>query len=256
MKPREYVRPLTVILLGLMAASAALAQQLTYPPKPGDRDFIVDEAKLLSASEATKIKELCDKLLTDKKVPILVVTIASMSQYGASGWDIRVYAENLFNNWGIGFKDWNHGILLLVSNGDRRARIELGAGWEHRKDAVCQRIMDDLIIPSFKQGRFAEGIVAGVQGLDKMARELKLPTRPRPWWHYALVVGAIGLMIFTVVSLIRRRSSGWAWLFWGVVFALIGTLLYQMLRSGASGGWSGGSFGGGFSGGGGASGSW
>ena len=90
-----------------------------------------------------------------------------------------------------------------------------------------------------------------------MARDLKLPTVPRPWWHYALVVGFICLAIFTVMSLIRRGASGWAWLFWGVAFAFIGYMLYQMMTSrGGSGGFSGGSFGGGFSGGGGATGSW
>jgi uncharacterized protein len=71
---------------------------------------------------------------------------------------------------------------------------------------------------------------------------------------------AIGLMIFTVVSLIRRGASGWAWLMWGAVFSIIGYLLYSFLRSsmssGGGGGFSGGSFGGGYSGGGGATGSW
>ena len=72
---------------------------------------------------------------------------------------------------------------------------------------------------------------------------------------------AIGLMVFTIVSLIRRGASGWAWLFWGAIFSLIGYLLYSFLRSsmssgGGGGGFSGGSFGGGYSGGGGATGSW
>jgi uncharacterized protein len=92
-----------------------------------------------------------------------------------------------------------------------------------------------------------------------MARGLQLPTRPRPTSHY--VIGAVffGLLIFTVVSLIRRGSSGWAWVFWAVVFGVVGTILYHMATSrssGGGGGFSGGSFGGGFSGGGGASGSW
>jgi uncharacterized protein len=92
-----------------------------------------------------------------------------------------------------------------------------------------------------------------------MARGLELPAAPKPAWFYPLVIGAIGLAIFTFVSLVRRGASGWAWLFWGVVFAGIGALLYHLAtnRGGSSGGYSGGSFGGGgFSGGGGATGSW
>ena len=75
------------------------------------------------------------------------------------------------------------------------------------------------------------------------------------------VIGGLGL--FTIISLIRRGSSGWAWIFWAAVLGVIGAILYQMANSqsrgggmGGGGGFSGGSFGGGFSGGGGASGSW
>ena len=76
---------------------------------------------------------------------------------------------------------WNYGMLLLVSKGDRRARIELGAGWRHDKDVQAEQIMDEQIVPRFKQGDFSGGIEAGVESLDKLARDLKfrraLPAR-------------------------------------------------------------------------------
>jgi uncharacterized protein len=262
MHAKTYWVLLTVGLWISAAGSTAQAQKITYPPKPGDRDFIVDEANLIAEADKAEIKKICDKLLTEKKAPILVVTINSMAQYGADGWDIRVFAQNLFNTWGVGFKDWNHGILLLVSKGDRKARIELGADWKGRKDAECEKIMQQAIVANFKAGRFSEGIKAGVAALEAMARGLKIPkppAQPRPWWHYALVVGFVGLVVFTIVSLVRRGASGWAWLVWAAVFAVLGYLLYQLLTQssrGGGGGWSGGSFGGGFSGGGGATGSW
>src|SRR5690606_10614018 len=135
-----------------------------------------------------------------------------------------------------------------------------GAGWKRDYDQTAERIMETLIIPRFKEGDYATGILAGVQGLDRMARDMAIPTPPRPWWHYAVLVGFVALAIFTVVSLIRRGSSGWAWLFWAAVFSVIGYILYQMATSqggrSGGGGYSGGSFGGGFSGGGGATGSW
>jgi uncharacterized protein len=230
---------------------------------PGPREFILDKANLLDPAVKTQIRQECDKLLTDKATPIIVVTIPSMAEYGGANLRIETFTRLLFDQWQIGIvrlgkEEWNTGILLVVSVGDRRARIELGAGWRRDNDQVCQQIMDEQIVPHFKQGKYADGIVAGVKALDAMARGKPLPTVPRPWWHYALVAGAIGLFIFTVVSLVRRGSSGWAWLFWGAVFALVGYLLYSILTSSSSsgGGYSGGSFGGGFSGGGGASGSW
>lgn len=257
---RSFVCCATIIAFCLTAASSASAIEIDLDP-PGDREFIRDLAGMLDPSAKEHIRELCDSLLTDKATPIIVITIESMAKCGGEGMRIETFATLLFDQWGIGHAtleglDWNTGILLLVSRDDRKARIELGGGWGRREDALCRQIMDEHIVSEFKQGRFSDGIVAGVEALDKMGRKLELPTRPRPWWHYALIFGCIGLAIFTVVSLIRRGASGWAWLFWGAVFAVVGTILYQMLTSRGSGGFSGGSFGGGSSGGGGATGSW
>lgn len=250
------------IALCLITTAPVSAIEIDLQP-PANREFIRDLAGLLDPAAKEHIRELCDSLLTDKATPIIVITIESMAKHGGEGMRIETFATLLFDQWGIGHatlgkQEWNTGILLLVSSGDRKARIELGGGWGRREDELCRQIMDEYIISEFKQGRFSEGIVAGVEALDKMARKLELPTRPRPWWHYALVVGVIGLAIFTAVSLSRRGASGWAWVFWGAVFAIVGAILYQMLSSRGSGGggFSGGSFGGGSSGGGGATGSW
>lgn len=243
-----------------MSSTSAIEIKLE---RPGDREFIRDLAGLIDSGDEEHIRTVCDSLLTDKATPIIVITIDSMAKHGGAGMRIETFATLLFDQWGIGHatlgnQEWNTGILLLVSRDDRKARIELGGGWGRREDAVCRQIMDEHIIFHFKQGQFSEGIVAGVEALDKMARKLELPTRPRPWWHYALVVGFVALAIFTIVSLVRNGSSGWAWVFWGVVFSILGAVLYEMLTSkgNGGGGFSGGSFGGGSSGGGGATGSW
>ncbi|MGY8771019.1 MAG: TPM domain-containing protein [Pirellulales bacterium] len=244
-----------------LIASSAWALPITLEP-PGEREFIRDLANIISAEDEEAIRAQCDKLLTDKATPIIVVTINSMAEHDGSGLSIESFATLLFNQWQIGHakingQSWDTGILLVVSKEDRRARIELGRGWGRREDGLCQQIMDEQIIFHFKQGQFSEGITAGVNGLDKMGRGLEIPIAPTPWWHYAVVIGFIGLGIFTVVSLIRQGASGWAWLFWGVVFTVIGTVLYHLSQnSGGGSGFSGGAFGGGSSGGGGASGSW
>jgi uncharacterized protein len=232
--------------------------------RPGDRDFIVDRADLLTSDQEEEIRSVANQLLTDKAAPIIVVTINSMNEHAPGIDNIESFAMLLFNQWGIGFseaegqKSWNYGILLVVSQGDRKARIELGADWGREKDKVCQQIMDDLIVAKFKEGDFGGGIMTGVSALDKMARGLEVPQPPKPAWYYPSMAIIVGLSIFTAISLYRRGASGWAWLFWGVVFTVLFVIL-KGLASGSSsggGGYSGGSFGGGFSGGGGASGSW
>lgn len=234
---------------------------------PGEREFIVDNGEIITPEDEEKIRAIADKLLTDKATPIIVVTISSIANYGQSGMRIETFATLLFDQWQIGHaklhgQNWNTGILLLISVGDRKARIELGAGWGRESDAQALEIMENTIIPQFKAGNFSGGIVAGVEALDAMARGLELPKpppKPLEAKHILIGIGLIGLLIFTIVSLIRSGMSGWAWIFWGAVFAIIGMLLYHMARSassGGGGGFSGGSFGGGFSGGGGATGSW
>ncbi|MCP4379537.1 MAG: hypothetical protein GY794_25615 [bacterium] len=254
-------------------ASMAMGERIIKSlPRPDDYEFVRDLADMLSPEDTQEIRDLCGELLTSKATPIIVVTIRSMADHGGRGMRIETFARLLFDQWQVGIAkingtNWNTGILLLISEGDRKARIELGAGWKREKDELCSEIMEKLIIPEFKAGEFSAGIVAGVNALDKMARGLKIPRRPRPMWHYLAILAIVALAIGTGVSLYKRGSSGWAWLLWGIVFTVIGMILYQTLRtlasnsdSGGGGGWGGGGggggFSGGFSGGGGATGSW
>ena len=260
------VQRICVLLFGVLVttnAAPTIAQQFDLQP-PGEREFVSDKAEMLDEPSITHIRTVCDKLLTDIATPIIVVTIESMANHGGEGMPIETFAALLFNQWQIGHarlegQDWNTGILLLVSKGDRKARIELGAAWGRTENQTCQKIMDDYIIAQFKQGNFPAGIVAGVDALDKMARKLTLPTRPRSAGEIIVPIVFVALAVFTAVSLFRRGSSGWAWLMWGGVFAAAWFILRSISESSSNsggGGFSGVSFGGGSSGGGGASGSW
>lgn len=164
----------------LFAAAAPAAAQVSYPPRPAQGEFILDEAKLLKAEDAAEIRKVCGEVLAAKRSPIVVVTIKSLSSYGASGWPIQRYAMNLFAEWAVGWSDWNYGILLLVSTGDRKARIELGASWGHVKDPDAQRVMNEEIVPKFKRGDYSSGILAGVRGLKDIAMgEIKESAPPQ-----------------------------------------------------------------------------
>lgn len=261
MSMRRFAANLGLVVL-LLSARTAGAVEIQLE-RPGEREFILDRAGLITPEDQAKIRALAEEALKKKAAPIIVVTIDSMSNHGGAGMRIETFARLLFDQWGIGHEKlgeatWNKGMLLLVSRADRKARIELGAGWGRDFDDEAAELMEEHIIPRFREGDYSAGIVAGVEGLSRLAQGLELPTRPRPWWHWALLIGAVVLFIFTIVSLIRRGASGWAWLFWGALFAFIGYMLYQMYRSqqNSGGSFSGGSFGGGFSGGGGATGSW
>ncbi|MBI1317559.1 MAG: hypothetical protein GC168_01240 [Candidatus Hydrogenedens sp.] len=255
----------TLLLTALGAP--AFAQKIPLA-RPGDREFVTDLAELIDAADEIKIAATADQLLTETAIPIIVVTISSMANFGYPDWRIENFARTLFDQWGIGYQElngrsWNRGILLLVSRDDRKARIELGADWGREQDQTCQQIMEGVIVPAFKKRDFSGGIVAGVEALDKVARGVEI----------------LGLKEKAAQA--QRRSAGGAnpiaGCFAGIgqaimlPFMLIAALFSRMFggrgggggysgggfsSGGGGGGFSGGSFGGGSSGGGGATGSW
>lgn len=234
--------------------------------RPGQREFVVDYADILDAAAEQEIRAVAEDLLNQHATPIVVITIESMAKHGGERMDIETFARILFDQWGVGHpyingKQWDTGILLVISKADRKARIELGAGWAHEKDAEAERIMSSRIIPAFKQGDHSRGTVAGVHALDAMARSKPLPPYERfDWQFYLWVAFGILLAIMVLKSLITSGRAGWGWKLIVLVFTILGGILMVLAWANRGErrcrGGSLGSFGGGRSGGGGATGSW
>ena len=250
MRLTHFISCLTVFLFGLLVFGEA--HGVTFPDKPSNEHFYVDQAYLLAPKDAAAIDKIAANLWSEEKIPIFVVTIPSLISFKATDYTVDSYAAALFDHWGIGSQDRNYGILLLVSVGDRKARIELGKAWAGEHDADARYVMDSIIVPAFKRSDFSTGIREGVDALGKMARGLALPKPQTPWWTLAAMILGIVLVIMVIVSLFKSGRSGWGW----ALIAAIGVIIFFVLRAAASGGGSGGGFGGGSSGGGGASGSW
>jgi uncharacterized protein len=225
---------------------------MSFPSKPPNDSFIVDEANLIDPATTKQINELIFQVWNEQRIPIYVVTIPSLANYEASGVSIEEYASSLFNTWGIGSPSRNYGVLLLVSKGDRKARIELGKAYEHRYDNAANDIMQNLIIPNFKANEYALGISEGVRGISAFVRGQNIPLPKQPWWVWPVFIGSVILIIAVIVSLFKNGRSGWGWALIILLATLIGYLLWAATKAGGSSG----GFGGGSSGGGGATGSW
>lgn len=230
-------------------------------PKP-DAGYVTDHAGLLTYHEQERLERLLWQTESRTKVEIVVVTLNALSEYpGVKAASIEAFARELFDTYGIGNRPANNGVLLLVAFKDRKARIELGAGYGHQRDADAERIMNAVIVPCFRKGEYSKGITRGVETLVEEFAGLRMLNI----WHLvAWIVGIIALLL-TAVSLFRNGKRGWGWVVVGLVFvallALLRTLwlILQHLPRETSGGWSSGGhggFGGGSSGGGGATGSW
>lgn len=292
--PRGVVGVVVGLVVALLAISPAHAAEVSFPPRIAQREFVLDEAQLLTQQDKAAIVRRCDETLTATGVPIVVVTIPSLANYHARGWSIERYALELYNTWQIGSMVDNAGVLLLVSKDDRKLRIELGKGYNAQLDAKAQQIMTGVIVPAFRRQDFAGGLTQGVDALAAMVTQAgnvrpttagggiaDAPSRqtsptPTPTPMPALAPasgrgpGAIGWTSLPVISLIVifiiARS-----LFRGSrpvsPYGMGGMAPWMMHRSMGRGGgfggggfgggsFGGGSFGGGRGGGGGASGGW
>src|SRR5215216_3744987 len=130
----------------LLTFTASIANAKSGYPQRVD-PAINDFADLLSPTDATAVRSMLQELRRDTGKELVVVTIASIDQYSTADKTIESFATNLFNSWGIGDRQRNDGVLLLVAVNDRRVRIELGDGYPHSADEDMAIVIDSMILP-------------------------------------------------------------------------------------------------------------
>ncbi len=243
-----------------------------YAPWPApDAGYVTDLADVLNLEQEIELERYLWEVERDTGVEIAVLTVGSIKDFpGTSNGTIETFATGVFDRWSIGNLPRNDGVLLVVALRDRKARIELGTGYGNLRDGDARRIMDGKIIPRFKSGNYADGLIAGTRALGLQF------AAARYGFDWPMLIGVVlaVLSVTVAISLFRSGKRGWGWL---AVGGAIGAAIYVTnafgemnrlnderggggwgggLGGGASAGGFGGGFGGGSSGGGGASGRW
>jgi uncharacterized protein len=124
------------------------------------------------------LNQKISKLEAENGAEIAVVTVPETAPSATP----KQFATELFKYWGIGKKGINNGVLFLISKSDRRVEIETGYGIEKiLPNAQVGNLINQLIIPHFKQGDFVGGTRAGIQALIKAleSRDI-LPITSKP----------------------------------------------------------------------------
>jgi uncharacterized protein len=122
---------------------------------------VSDFAGVLTPVQKESLEARCRQLREKTGAELAVVTLQSLE-----GGQIDDFAVRLFQQWGIGQKDRDNGVLLLVALDDREARIEVGYGLEPiLPDALAGRVLDQQLFPAFKQQKYGEGLAAAVERL-------------------------------------------------------------------------------------------
>ena len=266
---------LLAFLMLALHPGAVLAQ--AFPALTGR---VVDNANLLDPATEAALTQKAAALEQTTGRQLVVATVPSLDDR-----DIADYGYQLGRAWGIGEKETNSGVLLLVAPNERRATIQVGYGLEPiLTDALSGRIIRDVITPRFKAGDYPAGISAGA---DEIVRILELPPEEQRKLATAaeqsqrsgnrggggsafIFLGFI--FLFVILPLLGRLSGGKRYrggvnpiVVWGAAEVLRGVLGGDDDHRGGGGWGGGGGFGGGGGGfgggggsfgGGGASGGW
>ena len=145
-----------VLLLALLVAAPAFAQ--TFPALSGR---VVDQANLLDPGQEAQLTERLEALEKASSRQLVVATVPDLQ-----GYPIEDFGYQLGRHWGIGQREANNGIILLVAVNDRKVRIEVGYGLEPIvTDALSHQIIQEQILPRFRADDYPGGIMAGADAL-------------------------------------------------------------------------------------------
>ncbi|MBX4336295.1 TPM domain-containing protein [Bartonella raoultii] len=154
---------LGILYLFIAFENVAHAQN-KFPPLTG---YINDIAHLLdNAAKQDLTKKLAE---LEKKTgdQIVIVTLPTLS-----GNNIETYSNSLFRRWGLGQKQINNGVLLVIAPHEREMRIEVGYGLEGvLTDALSAVIINTFVLPNFREGNYQKGIVESVHAIINLITE-------------------------------------------------------------------------------------
>ncbi|WP_379548964.1 TPM domain-containing protein [Qipengyuania sp. DSG2-2] len=244
--------------------AAILATPLSAQEFPELTGRVVDAANIIPDGEEAALVQRLEQLEAQSQRQLVVATVPSLQDY-----DIADYGYRLGREWELGDAERNDGAILLVAPNERKVRIEVGYGLEGiMTDALSSIIIQNDILPRFRDNDYPGGILAGTQAIAtqlelpadqavQVAREAGEARESEGGFPIGSIIWLGFMFFFFILPMFgkgRRYRSGR-----GVVGDIILWEAGKAIARGASGGGSswggggfgGGGFGGGFSGGGG-----
>jgi uncharacterized protein len=183
---------------------------------------VVDQADLLPPAAEASLTSKLAALEAETGAQVVVLTVATLGDEPVEDLAVRV-AEG----WQLGREGVDDGVLFVIAREERALRIEVGYGLEPKlTDITSKRILDELVVPRFRDGDFAGGVDAGVDAIATAVRGGEPLPPPSPSSGEGLVdlplaarggilVGfAAVLLPFLLAALFTPGASGWfLWLF-------------------------------------------
>lgn len=148
-----------ILILIFVFINFSFGQEINFPKPIG---FVNDFENILNQDEITKLETL---LITYEKQTSNEIVVVTIRETGIEN-DFDTYALNLAQNWAVGKKRKDNGLVLVISNQLRKIRICTGTGTAKiLTDDVCETILQERILPNFKNGEMYNGIETGINAL-------------------------------------------------------------------------------------------
>lgn len=214
---------LSAAFLCLSCIPALLCAQVPVPYLTGR---IVDQAGVLSVPARDRISSMLKAHEDASGNQIAVLTVPTLDRESVEDYAVRV-----FEDWKLGRKDEDNGVLVVIVPPEKRLRIEVGYGLEGTlTDTASSRIIRDLMTPRFREGNYDVGVEAGVTGILQIL-EGRQPRDPEADWaapaksgiHFPtqgapMPIGMkilVGLFVFSIIGLftfiglVTPGGAGW-----------------------------------------------
>lgn len=147
-----------LVFICLFAITTFARAEIIFSTPQG---YVNDYAQMLSVEQSAKLNTTLKQFDQQTSNQVVVATFASLE-----GHPLETFSMKLAQQWKIGTKKHDNGVLLLIIRDDRKIRIETGYGLEGAlTDAVSSSIIRNQIAPSFKKQDYAAGIEKGVTAI-------------------------------------------------------------------------------------------
>ena len=169
---------------------------------------VMDYVNVLGKERKAALEEAIKAGTASNGAQLVVASLPSLK-----GGEIGDFAVKLFEQWEIGEKGKDNGVLLLLALEERQVDIEVGYGFEGAlPDALCGRIRDEAIIPHCKEGDYAAALEEGAAALLKVMAGEEFAERKKSnaglWIFLAIFVGFVGLVVWSACKGGGGEGSG------------------------------------------------
>lgn len=164
MNLRRFLTTITAIVATLATAMAYSVEEIPNVHLSDKNQYVSNPDGVLRQATVDSLNRTIAHIWQASSAEVVAVVVNSID-----GTDIDEFATDLFRHWGIGKKDNNNGVLVLVSTEERRAAIRSGYGAEGiLPDIVCGRIIRDDMVPDFKEDNYDSGMIKAVSHIDSL----------------------------------------------------------------------------------------